>query len=105
MLIGVPGGTGQLISRLTDDQIDVAMYVGSLFRPDESHLDHLSALTDALISGIAKGSKAYKLVGSYVTSPLNWYALRILRMRLTNPHYPAGPSSRENLRPSTPSRI
>lgn len=31
-----------------------------------------SALTDALISGIAKGSKAYKLIGSYVTSPLNW---------------------------------
>ncbi|CDO70657.1 hypothetical protein BN946_scf184756.g24 [Trametes cinnabarina] len=31
-----------------------------------------SALTDPLISGIAKGSKAYKLVGSYVTTPLNW---------------------------------
>ncbi|KAI0719327.1 periplasmic binding protein-like II [Cerioporus squamosus] len=30
------------------------------------------ALTDPLISGIAKGSKAYKLVGSYVTTPLNW---------------------------------
>jgi hypothetical protein len=33
-----------------------------------------SALTDALISGIAKGSEAYKLVGSYVTTPLNWSA-------------------------------
>ncbi len=31
-----------------------------------------SALTDALIAGIAKGSKAYKLVGSYVSTPLNW---------------------------------
>jgi len=31
-----------------------------------------SALTDALIAGIANGSKAYKLVGSYVSTPLNW---------------------------------
>ncbi|TRM64355.1 hypothetical protein BD626DRAFT_547490 [Schizophyllum amplum] len=30
------------------------------------------ALTDPLISGIAKGSQAYKLVGSYVSTPLNW---------------------------------
>ncbi|TFY81221.1 hypothetical protein EWM64_g2793 [Hericium alpestre] len=52
---GLEGGTGQLISRLTNDEIDVAI-----------------ALTDPLISGIAKGSKAYKLVGSYVTTPLNW---------------------------------
>ncbi|THH28483.1 hypothetical protein EUX98_g5710 [Antrodiella citrinella] len=50
-----PGGTGQLISRLTNDEIDIAI-----------------ALTDPLISGIAKGSTAYKLVGSYVNTPLNW---------------------------------
>ncbi|KAG1823931.1 uncharacterized protein BJ212DRAFT_1444820 [Suillus subaureus] len=49
------GGTGQLISRLTRDEIDIAI-----------------ALTDPLIAGIAKGSEAYKLVGSYVTSPLRW---------------------------------
>ncbi|KAI0264398.1 periplasmic binding protein-like II [Gloeopeniophorella convolvens] len=30
------------------------------------------ALTDPLISGIANGSKAYKLVGSFVNTPLNW---------------------------------
>ncbi|KAF8959505.1 hypothetical protein BDZ97DRAFT_1837445 [Flammula alnicola] len=30
------------------------------------------ALTDPLISGIANGSKAYKLVGSFVATPLNW---------------------------------
>jgi len=54
-LVECPSGTGQLISRLNNDEIDVAI-----------------ALTDALISGIAKGSKTYKLVGSYVTSPLNW---------------------------------
>jgi len=54
-LVECPSGTGQLISRLTNDEIDVAI-----------------ALTDPLISGIAKGSEAYKLVGSYVTTPLNW---------------------------------
>ena len=32
-----------------------------------------SALTDPLISGIANGSTAYKLVGTYVVSPLKWY--------------------------------
>ncbi|KZT22058.1 periplasmic binding protein-like II [Neolentinus lepideus HHB14362 ss-1] len=55
VLVECPSGTGQLISRLTNDEIDVAI-----------------ALTDPLISGIAKGSQAYKLVGSYVTTPLNW---------------------------------
>ncbi|KXN91621.1 hypothetical protein AN958_12473 [Leucoagaricus sp. SymC.cos] len=54
-LVECPSGTGQLISRLTNDEIDVAI-----------------ALTDPLISGIAKGSKAYQLVGSYVSTPLNW---------------------------------
>ncbi|EAU85358.2 hypothetical protein CC1G_07052 [Coprinopsis cinerea okayama7 len=54
-LVECPSGTGQLISRLTNDEIDIAI-----------------ALTDALITGIAKGSKAYKLVGSYVATPLNW---------------------------------
>ncbi|KAF9052477.1 periplasmic binding protein-like II [Hymenopellis radicata] len=54
-LVECPSGTGQLISRLTKDEIDVAI-----------------ALTDPLISGIANGSKAYKLVGRYVSTPLNW---------------------------------
>ncbi|KAH9945145.1 periplasmic binding protein-like II [Epithele typhae] len=54
-LVECPSGTGQLIGRLEKDEIDVAI-----------------ALTDPLISGIAKGSTAYKLVGSYVTTPLNW---------------------------------
>ncbi|EGN91922.1 hypothetical protein SERLA73DRAFT_191847 [Serpula lacrymans var. lacrymans S7.3] len=54
-LVECPSGTGQLISRLTNDEIDIAI-----------------ALTDPLISGIAKGSQAYKLVGSYVSTPLNW---------------------------------
>jgi ABC-type nitrate/sulfonate/bicarbonate transport system substrate-binding protein len=51
------GGTGQVISRLVNDEIDVAI-----------------ALTEALLAGIAKGTSqgAYKLVGSYVMTPLNW---------------------------------
>ncbi|KAF8656217.1 hypothetical protein AX16_002653 [Volvariella volvacea WC 439] len=59
-LVECPGGTGQLISRLTNDEIDVAIQCTG------------RALTDALIAGIAKGSTAYKLVGSYVSTPLNW---------------------------------
>ncbi|KAI0690155.1 periplasmic binding protein-like II [Cytidiella melzeri] len=55
VLVECPSGTGQLIGRLQDNQIDVAI-----------------ALTDPLIAGIAKGSDAYKLVGSYVETPLNW---------------------------------
>ncbi|PFH53167.1 hypothetical protein AMATHDRAFT_73709 [Amanita thiersii Skay4041] len=55
ILIECPSGTGQLISRLANNEIDIAI-----------------ALTDPLISGIANGSKAYKLVGSYVSTPLNW---------------------------------
>ncbi|KIY69088.1 hypothetical protein CYLTODRAFT_373274 [Cylindrobasidium torrendii FP15055 ss-10] len=55
VLVECPSGTGQLISRLTNDEIDVAI-----------------ATTDPLISGIAKGSNAYKLVGVYVSTPLNW---------------------------------
>ncbi|TDL25707.1 periplasmic binding protein-like II [Rickenella mellea] len=54
-LVECPSGTGQIIRRLADDEIDVAI-----------------ALTDPLIAGIVKGSKDYKLVGSYVTTPLNW---------------------------------
>ncbi|KDQ08697.1 hypothetical protein BOTBODRAFT_37693 [Botryobasidium botryosum FD-172 SS1] len=54
-LTSCPGGTGQLIAALTNNEVDVAI-----------------ALTDALITGIARGSTAYKLVGSYVSTPLNW---------------------------------
>jgi len=53
-LVECPGGTGQLIKAMEDDQVDVVI-----------------ALTDALIAGIARGSD-YKLVGSYVSTPLNW---------------------------------
>ncbi|KAG8763598.1 hypothetical protein FRC11_000857 [Ceratobasidium sp. 423] len=44
-----------MIAALQNNEIDVAV-----------------ALTDALIAGIANGSRAYKLVGSYVSTPLNW---------------------------------
>jgi len=54
-LVECPSGTGQIITKLKNNEIDVAI-----------------ALTDPLISGIANGSTSYKLVGSYVSSPLNW---------------------------------
>ncbi|EUC64793.1 periplasmic-binding protein-like protein II [Rhizoctonia solani AG-3 Rhs1AP] len=54
-LSSFPGGTGAMIAALQNNEIDVAV-----------------ALTDALIAGIANGSQAYKLVGSYVSTPLNW---------------------------------
>lgn len=53
-LVNCPGGTGQIIKALEEDKVDVVI-----------------ALTDALIAGIANG-KPYKLVGSYVSTSLNW---------------------------------
>lgn len=49
------------------------MFAHSLMPFSLPWLAFTSALTDPLISGIAKGSEQYKLVGSYVTAPLNWY--------------------------------
>ena len=43
------------MSRLKANEIDVAI-----------------ALTESLIAGIAKQTAEFKLVGTYVTSPLNW---------------------------------
>jgi len=54
-LVECPGGTGQITNRLRNDEIDVGI-----------------ALTDALIAGIANGAEFYRLVGSYVITPLNW---------------------------------
>ncbi|CAE6425573.1 unnamed protein product [Rhizoctonia solani] len=55
VLTPFPGGTGAMTAALQNNEIDVSV-----------------ALTDALIAGIANGSQAYKLVGSYVSTPLNW---------------------------------
>ena len=44
-----------MISRFNNGEIDIAI-----------------ALTDPLLAGIAKGTASYKLVGSYVTTPLIW---------------------------------
>jgi len=67
ILVECPSGTGQLISRLTNDEIDVAI-----------------ALTDPLIAGIANGSKAYKLVGSFVSTPLNWAVITGTKSKVNN---------------------
>ncbi|KAH8922338.1 periplasmic binding protein-like II [Atractiella rhizophila] len=59
-LVNCPSGTGQMISRLRAGEIDVSV-----------------ALTESLLAGIANGPKFgkgedYKIVGTYVVSPLNW---------------------------------
>lgn len=48
-------GTGRLVKLLNDGEIDVAI-----------------GLTEGFIADIAKGNEAYKVVGTYVDSPLCW---------------------------------
>ncbi|KAF9093428.1 hypothetical protein BGX29_009945 [Mortierella sp. GBA35] len=50
-----PSGTGEMTAKLIDGSLDVAI-----------------ALTEGLLAGIAKGHDAYKIVGTYVESPLCW---------------------------------
>ncbi|KAG0216943.1 hypothetical protein BGX31_000402 [Mortierella sp. GBA43] len=50
-----PGGTGEMTAKLIDGSLDIAI-----------------ALTEGLLAGIAKGHDAYKIVGTYVASPLCW---------------------------------
>lgn len=54
-LVQNPSGTGQMIAGLKDRSLDVAI-----------------ALTESLIAGIILGKGDYKLIGTYVVSPLNW---------------------------------
>lgn len=48
-------GTGRLIKLLNDNEVDIAI-----------------GLTEGFVSDIAKGNEAYKVIDSYVTSPLCW---------------------------------
>ncbi|KAF8932386.1 hypothetical protein BGZ47_011408 [Haplosporangium gracile] len=50
-----PSGTGEMTAKLIDGSLDIAI-----------------ALTEGLLAGIAKGHDAYKIVGTYVESPLCW---------------------------------
>ncbi|KAM0787303.1 hypothetical protein ACM66B_007079 [Microbotryomycetes sp. NB124-2] len=54
-LVSCPSGTGQIMSALKAKEIDLAI-----------------ALTESLIAGNIKKTAEFKLVGTYVTSPLNW---------------------------------
>ncbi|KAG0361960.1 hypothetical protein BGZ54_008839 [Gamsiella multidivaricata] len=50
-----PSGTGEMTAKLIDGSLDVAI-----------------ALTEGLLAGIAKGHDDYKIIGTYVESPLCW---------------------------------
>ncbi|ANB11265.1 hypothetical protein AWJ20_4068 [Sugiyamaella lignohabitans] len=39
---------------------------------NSTQLDISIGLTEAFVAGIGKGSDWYKIVGTYVSSPLNW---------------------------------
>jgi len=59
-LVSQPSGTGQMLSSL-----DASGAGGQV-------IDVAVALTESLIAPLAKGRDDYRLVGSYVRSPLNW---------------------------------
>ncbi|CBQ67830.1 conserved hypothetical protein [Sporisorium reilianum SRZ2] len=59
-LVSQPSGTGQMLTSLDASQAN------------GQKIDVAVALTEALITGIAKGRTDYKLVGSYVRTSLNW---------------------------------
>lgn len=59
-LVSQPSGTGQMLTSLDASQTN------------GQKIDVAVALTEALITGIAKGRSDYKLVGSYVRTSLNW---------------------------------
>jgi ABC-type nitrate/sulfonate/bicarbonate transport system substrate-binding protein len=54
-LIPFPSGSGHLIQSLDENSLDVAV-----------------GLTEAFVRGIAQGKESYKLIGTYVKSPLRW---------------------------------
>jgi hypothetical protein len=70
-LVPNPSGTGQMISALKERSIHLAV-----------------ALTESLIAGIILGKGDYKLIGTYVTSPLNWSDHSLLSLSLSNLYYP-----------------
>lgn len=49
-----------------------------------------SAPTETTVAGIAKGDATYRLVGSYVTSPMNWSVARAVFLQWNN-NRAAGP--------------
>lgn len=54
-LIPYPSGSGHLIQSLEDNSLDIAI-----------------GLTEAFVRGLAQGKENYKLIGTYVKSPLRW---------------------------------
>lgn len=72
-LIPYPSGSGHLIQSLEDNSIDIAI-----------------GLTEAFVRGIAQGKENYKLVGTYVKSPLRWAVSTGINSDITNKNELAG---------------
>lgn len=53
--VPVPEGTGRLVKLLENNEVDVAV-----------------GLTEGFVADVAKGNESYKIIGSYVESPLCW---------------------------------
>ncbi|KAI9088352.1 hypothetical protein DFS34DRAFT_577908 [Phlyctochytrium arcticum] len=54
-IVSCPGGTGEMTNKLNDGEIDVAI-----------------ALTEGLISNIVNNRPSWRIIGTYVQSPLTW---------------------------------
>lgn len=53
--VPVPEGTGRLVKLLENNEVDIAV-----------------GLTEGFVADVAKGNESYKIIGSYVESPLCW---------------------------------
>ena len=72
-LVECPGGTGEMQVKLKNGEIDLCIGMSTFAILLWSlGLSLRTALTDALIAGLANGQTSYKLIGRYISSPLRW---------------------------------
>ncbi|KAI8819917.1 uncharacterized protein EV422DRAFT_532770 [Fimicolochytrium jonesii] len=54
-IVNCPGGTGEMVTKLKENELDIAI-----------------ALTEGLISSLCKEDGPFRIIGTYVSSPLTW---------------------------------
>ncbi|KAI8921120.1 hypothetical protein DFJ77DRAFT_448669 [Powellomyces hirtus] len=74
-VVNCPGGTGEMVNMLNNDQLDVAI-----------------ALTEGLVASLSNKDGLFRIIGTYVSSPLTWSIA-------TSPSGRLGQSPREGLGP------